>query len=87
MLRHLVSRRMDFENLEQAMDYYYNMGWTYGLPIVPPTVEKVLSFLDGAKLESNEVLGAIPERNRIFTAEKVAINAIMAGSLAETGMP
>jgi hypothetical protein len=74
---------MDFETLEQAMDHYFNSGWTDGLPVIPPTPERVIAFLDAAGLESQEILGAIPERNRVFTAEKAAINSVMAGCLPE----
>ena len=75
----LASKRIDFEGPEQAVDYFLNAGWTDGLPVVPPTEEKVVQFLTAANLDPREILGAIPERNRIFTAEKVAINAVMAG--------
>jgi hypothetical protein len=43
----------------------------------------VRTFLEAAGLDPGEVLGAIPERNRVFTAEKVAVNAVMAGCLPD----
>ncbi len=58
-------------------------GWTDGLPIIPPTEEKVRAFLAAAQLPPTEILGSIPERNRVFKAEKAAINAVMAGCLPE----
>jgi hypothetical protein len=79
----LVSQEIDCENLDHAIDLFFQKGWTDGLPVVPPTKEKVLRFLDAAGLEPGELLGAIPERNRVFIAEKVAINAVMAGCLPE----
>mgnify|MGYP007123659744 FL=1 len=79
----LMSHAIEFESAEQAVEAFYQKGWTDGLPVVPPTEEKVLAFLGAAGLAPDEILGAIPERNRVFTAEKVAINAVMAGCLPE----
>jgi hypothetical protein len=59
----------------------YESGWTDGLPVVPPTEERVRAFLDAAGLEPGQVLGEVPERRRIVTAEKVAANAVLAGCL------
>ena len=77
------ARRLEFETADQAQDHFYNSGWTDGLPVVPPTEEKVRIFLDTVSLAPQEVLGGIPERNCVFTAEKAAINAVMAGCLPE----
>ncbi len=79
----LVSHRLEIEDSEQVVETFYEKGWTDGLPVVPPTEEKVLAFLRAAGMAPDEILGAIPERNRVFTAEKVAINAVMAGCLPE----
>jgi hypothetical protein len=49
--------------------------------VVPPTQERVRAFLDAAQLEPDEVLGEVADRARVITAEKVAINAVMAGCL------
>ncbi|MGP8049521.1 MAG: hypothetical protein ACLPYB_02830 [Desulfobaccales bacterium] len=79
----LAAKRIDFEGPEQAMEYFFTKGWTDGLPVIPPTAEKVTVFLDAANLYPQEIIGILPERNRVFTAEKVAINAVMAGCLPE----
>ncbi len=63
------------------MEYFYEQGWTDGLPVVPPTPEKVSEFLEYGNKFPGDILGMIPARNRIITAEKVAINAVMAGCL------
>ncbi len=67
----------------EAIEFYYEQGLTDGLPVVPPTPERVQQFLDCAGLEPDEVLGTRPSRNWVVTAGKVAINAIMAGCLPE----
>jgi hypothetical protein len=82
-ISHISSNRIEINNPLEAIETYYQKGWTDGLPVVPPTEEKVEAFLQTVNLESDFALGAIPERNRVFTVEKVAINAIMAGCLPE----
>ena len=65
----------------EANELFQRNGWTDGLPIVPPTEEHVLSFLEAANLTSDELVGIEPVRRRHITAEKVAIAAVMAGCL------
>lgn len=77
----LQSKRIELLDPEEAIEYYFQMGWTDGLPVVPPTPTKVRSLLDAAGLQGTEVIGTLLERNRVITAEKVAINAVMAGCL------
>ena len=69
-----------------ANELYQQRGWTDGLPIVPPTEERVRDCLDAAGLTPADVVGVETVRQRSITAEKVAINAIMAGCLP-TYMP
>ncbi|MFC1919183.1 hypothetical protein ACFLWX_00120 [Chloroflexota bacterium] len=54
-----------------------------GLPVVPPTEQRIWEFLEYIGLKPDQVLGEIPERNRHITAEKLAINAVMAGCRKE----
>ncbi len=60
-------------------EQYQQNGWTDGLPIIPPTEDRVWEFLDAAKLAPTAVIGIETVRQRSITAEKVAINAVMAG--------
>ena len=69
----------------EAIEFCYRQGWTDGLPVVPPTEALVARFLDGMGLAPSIVVGEIPARARRFTAEVVAINAVMAGCLPEYG--
>ena len=57
------------------------MGLDHGLPVIPPTEERVLRFLEAAQREPGEVLSTEPVRGRVITVEKVAIAAVMAGCL------
>ncbi len=77
----LTSRRIELSDPAEAIEFFYQQGWTDGLPIVPPTPARVKEFLEYAGKEPGDILGMIPARNRIIPAEKVAINAVMAGCL------
>ena len=66
-----------------AVEYFFDRGWTDGLPIVPPTPELVEECLAIVGLEADDILGSVSERDRHLTAEKAAINSVMAGCKAE----
>ncbi len=53
--------------------------WTDGLPICPPTPEAVRACLDWAMVTPDQLVGIEPVRARAVTAEKLAVNAVMAG--------
>jgi hypothetical protein len=77
----LQSTRYEVPATLEAIEYCFDQRWTDGLPVVPPTPDKVRAFLQVAGLQPDAVIGEIPERGRVLTAEKVAINAVMAGCL------
>ena len=66
-----------------AMEYCYQQGWTDGLPVIPPTEERVAAFLARLDRGRETVLGMVPERRRQVTIEQVVANAVMAGCLPE----
>jgi hypothetical protein len=66
-----------------AIEYCYQQGWTDGLPVVPPTEERVAAFLAHVERGRDEVLGMVPERRRRVTVEQVLANAVMAGCLPD----
>src|SRR2546430_12201204 len=66
-----------------AIELCYSQGWTDGLPVIPPTDERVATFLGHLKRNRDEVLGGVPERRRFVTVEQEAANAVMAGCLPE----
>jgi hypothetical protein len=66
-----------------AIEECYRRGWTDGLPVVPPTAEKVAAMLAAAGIAPEEILADVPVRRRIVTAERAAANAVMAGCLPE----
>src|SRR5688572_7746631 len=54
-------------------------GWTDGLPVVPPTPERVEAALGAAAGDRLDVLGVMPPGGGVVTLEAVAVNAVMAG--------
>jgi hypothetical protein len=72
-----------FSSDEEAIEFYHRQGWTDGLPIVPPTPEKVARFLAAAGLREDDQIGFYEERRLPIIAGKLAINAVMAGCLPE----
>ena len=67
----------------EAMEALYRLGWTDGLPVVPPTADRVAQFIERGGRSADDVVGELPERRRRITVEKVAANAVMAGCLPE----
>jgi hypothetical protein len=67
----------------EAIEAYFDRGWTDGLPVVPATEETVRTFLDAAGLAPDDVVLTEPVRRRVITAEKLAINAVLAGCRPE----
>jgi hypothetical protein len=61
-------------------------GWDDGLPVVPPTEERVQTFIAASGRSADEVIGVLPPRGSACTVEKIAINAVMAGTVP-TAMP
>jgi hypothetical protein len=83
----LVSNRIDVpDSLDEINELFYRRGWTDGLPIIPPTEERVAQMLSGTSRNPQDTLGAMPPRWAEVTVEKIAINAVMAGCL-ESYMP
>ena len=74
---------LHFADWAEAQEYYYANGLTDGLPIIPPTIQRVQDMLDYAGVGSNHDLGTEVIRQKRFTAGKAAVNAVMAGCLPE----
>jgi len=77
----LKSQYFDLDDVGDAQEFYHSRGWTDGFPIVPPTPEAVQACLDWVNMPANELIGIEPVRERSIEAEKLAINAVMAGCL------
>ena len=79
----LKSRRIQIGEDEDEQEAMYERGWSDGLPLVPPTEERVLRMLDGTARDPQEIVGLIPPALAPATVEKIAVNAVMAGCKPE----
>ncbi len=75
----LTARRITIGDQEDEFEAMFERGWSDGLPMVPPTEERVLRMLTGTARDPREVIGLAPPDLIPLTVEKVAINAVMAG--------
>ena len=67
------------DDLDAVQDWFYEQGLTDGLPIVPPTPERVERMLAGTDFEPSDELGLMGPKWGVATIESLAINAVMAG--------
>src|SRR5216110_132631 len=65
------------------VEWYFDEGLTDGLPIVPPTAEKVAAVLAALGGEPGHVECRVPPRYGSLTREVLAINIVMAGCKPE----
>src|SRR3970040_1657959 len=77
------SRIVETSDTIEAIEECYRMGWSDGLPVVPPTEYKVREMLDHVGMAGDEVMLELRMRRRFVTAEKVAACAVMAGCLPQ----
>ena len=62
---------------------WFDKGVTDGLPVVPPSRERVEAMLAATRRARDELLGEMPPSYGRVTVEKAAINAVMAGCRPE----
>ncbi len=79
----LTARRIEVGEWDDPIEACFERGWTDGLPVVPPTDERILRMLGGSTRGPEEVIGLVPPNLRECTVEKAAINAVMAGCKPE----
>jgi len=79
----LKSRKIELASQEDDLEACFERGWTDGLPVVPPTQNRVMRMLQGTGRAPDEVVGIIPPNQAPCPVEKVAVNAVMAGCKPE----
>ena len=79
----LSSRRIEVADAEDEMEMMFTRGWTDGLPVVPPTEERVMRMLAGTTRAPSDVVATVPPDLVDVTVEKVAVAAVMAGCRPE----
>lgn len=79
----LAARRVEVADAEDEFEAMFDRGWTDGLPVVPPTEQRVMRMLTGTTRQPIDVVAIVPPDLVEITVEKVAINAVMAGCKPE----
>lgn len=69
--------------LDEVQEHFDARGWSDGLPIVPPTRDRVEAFLSWTPRDPGEVFGVYPPELREATVWSVAVNGVMAGCRPE----
>jgi len=71
------------DDLLAAIDYCYEQGWTDGLPVIPPVVERVEATLAFEGRPPEAVIATHPATGLQLTVHAAAVNAVMAGCLPD----
>lgn len=79
----LRARRIEIGEADDPFEFMFEQGLTDGLPVVPPTPERVLRMLRGTRRDAQDVVAIVPPNMAPATVEKVAANAVMAGCKPE----
>ena len=61
------------------IEWYYERGCSDGLPLVPPTPEKIGAAVAALGGEPGRLIARVPPRWGSLTREVLAINMVMAG--------
>ena len=65
--------------VDEVNDHFYCNLWTEGLPVIPPTLDRVEAFLRHTRRRPDEVIGMLLPEKREATVWNVAVNGVMAG--------
>ncbi len=68
---------------DEVNRFFYENEWSDGLPIVPPTLERVQEFMRFTDRAAEEEIGILLPDRRSATVWTVAVNGVMAGCRAE----
>jgi len=68
---------------DEVSRFFYENGWSDGLPVVPPTEARVGEFLRFTDRDPDEELGVLLPDQRSATVRTVAVNGVMAGCRPE----
>jgi len=69
--------------LDEVQDYFYQKMWTDGLPIIPPTKQRVEAFLSFTDRLPEEVIAVLPQEGREASIESIAVTGVMSGCKPE----
>ena len=63
----LQQQSIEVEDALMVQELFYQNEWTDGLPIVPPTKDKIKTMLETVPMDPQAIIGTIPERGSVFT--------------------
>ena len=69
--------------LDDEFEFMFDQGFSDGLPVVPPTAERVVRMLTGTSRDPQDVVAVMPPNMGEVTVEKIAINCVLAGCKPE----
>jgi hypothetical protein len=75
-----TTRELSEIDLEEFFRRAMDAGWSDGLPVIPPTRKRVDEFIERSGVPADFVVADVAPLNAPATVEKIAANAVMAGS-------
>ena len=69
--------------LDEVEEYFHRQLWSDGLPIIPPTRERIDAFLQFTERDLRQVLAVLPQEGREASISSIAVNGVMAGCRPE----
>jgi hypothetical protein len=70
-------------NFDAVQEHFHARLWSDGLPVVPPTRERVAAFLAFTDRSAEDVIGVVPQEGREASVLSIAVNGVMAGCRPE----
>ncbi|MBX3665836.1 MAG: hypothetical protein KF834_09125 [Burkholderiales bacterium] len=70
-------------SVEEISHHFMTKEWSDGLPIIPPTIDRIEAFLKFTDRPPDEPVAVLPSANLQATPWNIAVNAVMAGCLPE----
>jgi hypothetical protein len=64
---------------DAVQEFFRRKRWTDGLPIIPPTLERIGAYLRHTARKPDETIAILPQANLAATPRNIAANAVMAG--------
>jgi hypothetical protein len=64
---------------EAVMALLAERGWGDGLPVIPPTEDRIAAMLAATSGDPDEPVATIPPRGGVATRRTIAVNAVLAG--------
>ncbi|MFC1971522.1 hypothetical protein ACFLV0_06330, partial [Chloroflexota bacterium] len=69
--------------IDEVNNFFQLKGWSDGLSITPPTIDRVEKFLEYTDILPQEEIAILPAAKLRATSWNIAVNAIMAGCRPE----